>query len=173
MGYTVYRLVHCIQHHSRSGLETGAGPTNSISTEFKIQFAVLLLKMCSTVHTTILHTSRYEGITVGTCAKFRCDRSSMLWTRSLQIFIEFEFDQNIVSGTGAWPLIGRSCGCPCCTKCLVAQLPKRQTIWCHMYSSSASPVSSPIWAEVDNRTFMLVEAAIIATHTMAKYHLHV
>ena len=45
--------------------------------------------------------TRHDSVTVVTYTKCRCDRLNMIWTRTFQIFIELEFDRNIVSGTGA------------------------------------------------------------------------
>ena len=42
---------------------------------------------------------RHDSVTVVTCAKFHCDRPNILWTRAL---LNFEFDQNFISGSGAW-----------------------------------------------------------------------
>ena len=42
----------------------------------------------------------HDNVTVVTCAKFHCDRPNMLWTRALQISLNFQLARDIVSGTG-------------------------------------------------------------------------
>ena len=53
---------------------------------------------------TTIFCTRHDSVTVVTCAKYRCDRSSIFETRAFWIFIEF--DRNMLSGTGARPLNG-------------------------------------------------------------------
>ena len=50
---------------------------------------------------TAIFCTRHDSATVVTCAKYRCDRSSIFETRAFWIFIEF--DRNMLSGTGASP----------------------------------------------------------------------
>ena len=47
----------------------------------------------------------HDSYTVVTFAKFHCDWLNILWTESLQILLNFEFDCNIISGgcvPGPW-----------------------------------------------------------------------
>ena len=46
--------------------------------------------------------TRHDSYTVMRYTKFRCDRWRIVWTGALQIWLNFAFDRNIVSGTGAW-----------------------------------------------------------------------
>ena len=75
---------------------SGACPTYGILVEFEIwsKFAVLWFKMCSTDHNNILHMSRQ-------C--YSPDMQIFLvggWICHSKVSLNFEFDQNIVSGTG-------------------------------------------------------------------------
>ena len=47
---------------------------------------------------TTIFCTRHDSVIVVTCAKYRCDRSSIFETRAFWIFIE-----NMLSGTGASP----------------------------------------------------------------------
>ena len=49
---------------------------------------------------TTIFCTRHDSDTVVTCAKYRCDRPRIFYTRVFWIFIEF--DRNMLSGTGAW-----------------------------------------------------------------------
>ena len=75
--------------------QPGARPTNNNSIEFEIRpkFAVLWFKMYSTDHNEILHT-------VVTCAKFHGDWWNIFQLELSQFWSNFEFDRNIVNGTG-------------------------------------------------------------------------
>ena len=48
---------------------------------------------------TTIFCTRHDSDTVVTCAKYRCDRPRIFYTRVFWIF--FEFDRNMRSGTGA------------------------------------------------------------------------
>ena len=48
---------------------------------------------------TMIFCTRHDSDTVATCAKYRCDRPRIFYTRVFLIFIEF--DRNMLSGTGA------------------------------------------------------------------------
>ena len=50
---------------------------------------------------TTAYRTRNDSNTIVTCAKCRCDGLYRLWTRALQISLNYEFDRIIVSGTGA------------------------------------------------------------------------
>ena len=67
----------------------GTRPTNGISIEFEIpsKFGMLWFKTCLINHNEILRT--HDSYTVVTRANFHSDRWSVLWTRALQILVEF------------------------------------------------------------------------------------
>ena len=48
---------------------------------------------------TTIFCTRHDSDTVVTCARYRCDRPCIFYTRVFWIFIEFEFDRNMLSGT--------------------------------------------------------------------------
>ena len=76
----------------------GACPTNDISIEFETRpkFAVLWFKMYSTDHNEIMHMSRrVQNFVVIGYIYFKPGHS--------KIWSNFEFDRNIISGTGARP----------------------------------------------------------------------
>ena len=52
---------------------------------------------------TTIFCTRHDSDTVVACAKYRCDRPRIFYTRVFWIFIEYKFDRNMLSGTGASP----------------------------------------------------------------------
>ena len=49
---------------------------------------------------TTIFCTRHDSDTVVACAKYRCDRSHIFYTRVFWIFIEFRIRSNMLSGTG-------------------------------------------------------------------------
>ena len=84
--------------------------------EFRIRskFTVLWFNMWSTDHN---EGTRHDSVTVVTCAKFRCDRSNMWWTRALQMFTEFRIRLKYRSWDGRMTSAG-FVGCTLCVGCL-------------------------------------------------------
>ena len=86
-----------ILHHKRPG----ACPINSISIEFKIwsKFAVLWFKIWSTDHNNIFHMSR---VLLSWCVQNFVVIGWIYYEQEYYKFLlNFKFDQNIISGTGA------------------------------------------------------------------------
>ena len=50
---------------------------------------------------TTIFCTRHDSVTVVTCAKYRCDRSNILKLERSEFSSNFEFDRNMLSGTGA------------------------------------------------------------------------
>ena len=88
--------------HMYTERELGGCPTNDISIEFENlwQFVMLLFITYSADHSKILHMSRHHSNTVVTYAKLRCDRLGTFEPEHAQSWSNFEFDRNIVSGSG-------------------------------------------------------------------------
>ena len=84
---------------------------------------------------TTIFCTRHDSVTVVTCAKYRCDRSSIFETIAFWIFIEFRIRSNMLRGTGArQALICTRCPSPPATPSLYPQsvpsllTPSRSTV---------------------------------------------
>ena len=78
-----------IWYHLRIYYSSGARPTKHISIEFEIRWKFKTLGVKYTRPITTIFCTRHDSVTVVTCAKYRCDRSSIFETRAFWIFIEF------------------------------------------------------------------------------------